>query len=48
MDLLNHIYRLLTGGYLHLAPINSNPQRVLDIGTGTELCYNPQAVCKAR
>ncbi|KAL2005345.1 hypothetical protein VTN00DRAFT_2556 [Thermoascus crustaceus] len=35
MDLLNHIYRLLTRGYLHLAPINSNLQRVLDIGTGT-------------
>ncbi|KAL2218200.1 S-adenosyl-L-methionine-dependent methyltransferase [Thermoascus aurantiacus ATCC 26904] len=35
MDLLNHIYRLLTGGDLHLAPIGPNPQRVLDLGTGT-------------
>ncbi|KAL2004683.1 hypothetical protein VTN00DRAFT_3211 [Thermoascus crustaceus] len=35
MDLLNHIYRLTLGGNLHLAPIGPNPQRVLDIGTGT-------------
>ncbi|KAL1971102.1 hypothetical protein VTN77DRAFT_53 [Rasamsonia byssochlamydoides] len=34
MDLLHHIYRLLLGGRLHLAPIQ-NPQRVLDLGTGT-------------
>ncbi|KAL2215199.1 S-adenosyl-L-methionine-dependent methyltransferase [Thermoascus aurantiacus ATCC 26904] len=35
MDLLNHIYRLLTGGDLFLSPIGPNPQRVLDLGTGT-------------
>lgn len=35
MDLLNHIYRLALGGHLHLAPIGPNPQKVLDIGTGT-------------
>ncbi|KAL2221500.1 UMTA methyltransferase family protein [Thermoascus aurantiacus ATCC 26904] len=35
MDLLNHIYRLVLGGNLHLSPIGPNPQRVLDIGTGT-------------
>ncbi|KAL1850094.1 hypothetical protein Plec18170_007192 [Paecilomyces lecythidis] len=35
MDLLHHIYRLLLKGELNLAPIGSDPQRVLDIGTGT-------------
>lgn len=35
MDLLHHIYLLLLGGELHLAPIAKNPQRVLELGTGT-------------
>lgn len=35
MDLLHHIYGLLLGGKLHLAPISDNVQRVLDLGTGT-------------
>ncbi|KAL1968075.1 hypothetical protein VTN77DRAFT_2205 [Rasamsonia byssochlamydoides] len=35
MDLLHHIYLLILGGRLHLAPISPNPQRVLDLGTGT-------------
>ncbi|KAL1980809.1 hypothetical protein VTN96DRAFT_3504 [Rasamsonia emersonii] len=35
MDLLHHVYRMLLGGELHLAPITKNPQRVLDLGTGT-------------
>ncbi|KAL2219636.1 methyltransferase [Thermoascus aurantiacus ATCC 26904] len=35
MDLLNHIYRLVLGGDLYRSPIGPNPQRVLDIGTGT-------------
>lgn len=35
MDLLHHIYRLMLGGELYTAPIGSDPQRVLDIGTGT-------------
>ncbi|KAH6974740.1 S-adenosyl-L-methionine-dependent methyltransferase [Ilyonectria destructans] len=35
MDLGHHIYRLVLGGKLHLAPIGDNPQRVLDLGTGT-------------
>ncbi|KAJ3460983.1 hypothetical protein MRS44_011850 [Fusarium solani] len=35
MDLAHHIYRLLIGGKLHLAPIGDSPQRVLDLGTGT-------------
>uniref|UniRef100_A0A364KKN3 Methyltransferase domain-containing protein n=1 Tax=Talaromyces amestolkiae TaxID=1196081 RepID=A0A364KKN3_TALAM len=34
MDLAHHIYLMLTGGKLHLSPI-SQPQRVLDLGTGT-------------
>lgn len=34
MELLDHIYGLLLGGRLQLAPIK-NPQRVLDLGTGT-------------
>ncbi|KAL1845486.1 hypothetical protein Plec18167_001433 [Paecilomyces lecythidis] len=35
MDLVHHIYRLVLGGKLHLAPIPANPSRVLDLGTGT-------------
>ncbi|KAL1964156.1 hypothetical protein VTN77DRAFT_7244 [Rasamsonia byssochlamydoides] len=35
IDLLHHIYRLMLGGELFLAPIGKNPQRVLDLGTGT-------------
>lgn len=35
MDMVHHIYRLLLGGRLHLAPISENVQCVLDIGTGT-------------
>ncbi|PVH74265.1 putative methyltransferase [Cadophora sp. DSE1049] len=34
LDLQHHIYRLCLSGALYLAPI-SNPQTVLDIGTGT-------------
>lgn len=47
MDLLNHIYRLLTGGDLHLAPIGPNPQRVLDLGTGIQLWHNLPVAHKA-
>jgi ubiquinone/menaquinone biosynthesis C-methylase UbiE len=35
MDLLHHVYRMLLKGELHHAPIAENPQRVLDLGTGT-------------
>ncbi|KAE8356473.1 S-adenosyl-L-methionine-dependent methyltransferase [Aspergillus coremiiformis] len=35
MDLLHHIYALVLGGELHVAPITPHPQRVLDLGTGT-------------
>ncbi|KAH0541824.1 hypothetical protein FGG08_003707 [Glutinoglossum americanum] len=31
----HHIFVVATGGKLHLAPISNNPQRILDIGTGT-------------
>lgn len=31
----HHIYSLLLRGGLYLAPIGDNPQRVLDLGTGT-------------
>ncbi|KAM0368717.1 hypothetical protein ACHAPK_006376, partial [Fusarium culmorum] len=35
MDLVHHIYSLILDEKLHLAPIDKNPQRVLDLGTGT-------------
>ncbi|EOO00873.1 putative umta methyltransferase family protein [Phaeoacremonium minimum UCRPA7] len=35
MDLVHHLYRLIAGGQLFFAPISDNPQRVLDLGTGT-------------
>ena len=34
LDMMHHIYLLLLQGKLHQAPLE-NPQRVLDIGTGT-------------
>ncbi|KAE8369151.1 S-adenosyl-L-methionine-dependent methyltransferase [Aspergillus caelatus] len=34
MDILHHIYNLILNGEIHIAPIK-DPQRVLDIGTGT-------------
>ncbi|KAE8151265.1 S-adenosyl-L-methionine-dependent methyltransferase [Aspergillus avenaceus] len=34
MDLLHHIYNLILNGEIHTAPLK-NPQRVLDLGTGT-------------
>jgi hypothetical protein len=37
MDLLHHIYRLILKGELHLAPIGSDSQNVLDLGTGTRI-----------
>ena len=38
MDLLHHIWRMMLGGALLRAPISSenfNPQKILDVGTGT-------------
>lgn len=34
-DFLQHIYGMLFGGRLIFSPIPENPQRILDIGTGT-------------
>ena len=35
LDFYHHIWRLIIGGDLFSAPIGTNPQRVLDLGTGT-------------
>lgn len=35
LDLFHHVFNLSLGGKLFLAPIAKNPQRILDLGTGT-------------
>ncbi|KAK6541922.1 hypothetical protein TWF694_007697 [Orbilia ellipsospora] len=35
LDLMHHIFKLLLHGELYISPIGENPQRILDIGTGT-------------
>lgn len=35
MDITHHIWLMLLGGELYNAPIGSNPQNILDLGTGT-------------
>lgn len=35
LDLYHHIFKLLLGGELYVAPVPNNVQRVLDFGTGT-------------
>jgi trans-aconitate methyltransferase len=35
LDLKHHVFKLVLGGKLFLAPIDPNVQRILDIGTGT-------------
>lgn len=35
LDLKHHVFKLVLGGHLFRAPIAPNPQRILDIGTGT-------------
>lgn len=35
LDIMHHINLLMLDGKLHIAPIGKNPQRILDIGTGT-------------
>lgn len=37
MDLHHHIFRMALGGALHRAPIPSDVQRVLDLGTGATI-----------
>jgi hypothetical protein len=39
LDLYHHIQTLSLGGELHLAPIGDNPQRILDVGTGTGMIF---------
>ncbi|KAJ5670383.1 uncharacterized protein N7477_005746 [Penicillium maclennaniae] len=35
LALMHHLFKLLSGGDLHRAPISRTPTRILDIGTGT-------------
>ncbi|KAK6344314.1 hypothetical protein TWF696_007954 [Orbilia brochopaga] len=35
LDLMHHIFKTLLHGNLYISPIGDNPQRILDIGTGT-------------
>ncbi|KAL2126993.1 hypothetical protein VTI74DRAFT_11497 [Chaetomium olivicolor] len=35
LDLYHHLFTMTLGGRLYLAPIRADPQRVLDLGTGT-------------
>jgi len=35
LDFMHHIFNMCLNGNLQLAPIGDNPQRVLDVGTGT-------------
>ena len=32
---MHHTYLLMLGGQLHIVPFQENPQRILDVGTGT-------------
>jgi methylase of polypeptide subunit release factors len=35
LDMMHHLTTLRLDNRLHLAPIGQNPQRILDLGTGT-------------
>ena len=35
LDMAHHLWCVRLNGELHLAPIGTNPQKVLDLGTGT-------------
>ena len=35
LDIMHKLTEVSLGGKLNLAPVPSNPQRILDIGTGT-------------
>ena len=35
LDIMHKLTEVTLGGKLNLAPVPSNPQRILDIGTGT-------------
>lgn len=45
MDLAHHIYRLILKGDLQIAPVGKDPQRVLDLGTGTGIWAIQFAEC---
>jgi methylase of polypeptide subunit release factors len=44
MDIHHEIMLQLLKGELHKAPIGSNPQRILDVGTGTGIWAIDMAV----
>ncbi|KAI9782517.1 MAG: hypothetical protein M1816_001855 [Peltula sp. TS41687] len=47
LNILHQVYLLLLHGQLSLAPLESEPQRILDIGTGTGECtYLPTGVAR--
>lgn len=35
LDLYHHIFNILLGGKLYVAPLGANVKHILDIGTGT-------------
>ncbi len=35
LDMFHHLVQLVCDGRLHYAPIGRDPQRILDLGTGT-------------
>ncbi|KAG0633598.1 S-adenosyl-L-methionine-dependent methyltransferase [Tuber brumale] len=35
LDMMHHIYLMMLDGKLHIAPIGDDPQKILDVGTGT-------------
>jgi SAM-dependent methyltransferase len=35
LDLLHHLFKMVLEGELYTAPLSSQPQRILDVGTGT-------------
>jgi hypothetical protein len=39
-DIQHALFGLSLEGNLHLAPIGSNPQNVLDVATGTEIALH--------
>lgn len=51
LDFSNAAFRLLLDGALHLAPVQGDPGRVLDIGTGTGQLFTPflhiPIICKS-
>lgn len=46
LDIMGHMFKLVLDGKLFLAPIGSNPQRVLDLGCGTGMWAIEMGVLK--